>query len=181
VATYAAFLRGINLGPRRRISGADLRKLFKDMGFREVATFRTSGNVVLDAGRESAAKLAGRIEKGLAESLGFEVTIFLRTATQIRAISDYQPFDRRLVEASKGKLQVVLLFGKPKAQARKDVLALATEDDRLAFGDRELYWLPSGGTRDSALSFKLIEGLLGSTTMRTKGTMDELAAKYFAG
>lgn len=51
----------------------------------------------------------------------------------------------------------------------------------LMFGDRELYWLPSGGIRDSALNPKSIESLLGSTTMRTKGTIDELAAKYFAG
>jgi uncharacterized protein (DUF1697 family) len=180
VAKYAAFLRGINLGPRRRISGADLRTLIEGMGLREVATFRTSGNVVLDADRESEAKLSGRIEKGLAESLGFEVTIFLRPAAEIRTIAGHQPFNRRLVGASEGKLQVVLLSGKPTTRARKDVMALATEEDRLAFGDRELYWLPSGGTRASALDLKLIERLLGSTTMRTKGTMDEIAAKYFA-
>ena len=37
------------------------------------------------------------------------------------------------------------------------------------------------GIRDSALNSRSIESLLGSTTMRTKGTIDELAAKYFAG
>ena len=60
-------------------------------------------------------------------------------------------------------------------------LAVATDTDRLAFGERELYWLPSGGTRDSGLNFKAIEKLLGSTTMRTKGTVEQMAAKYLAG
>jgi uncharacterized protein (DUF1697 family) len=177
---HAAFLRGVNLGPRRRVSSADLRSLFDRMGFRDVATFRTSGNVVFGAGRKSRAKLTDRIETGLAESLGFDVTVFLRTAGEIQAIAGHMPFDRGSVEASRGKLQVILLAGRPASAVRREVLALATDEDMLTFGDRELYWLPSGGTRDSALSSKSIEGLLGSMTMRTKGTIDELAAKYFA-
>jgi hypothetical protein len=59
------------------------------------------------------------------------------------------------------------------------VLAAASDEDRLAFGTRELYWLPSGGIRDSALNFKAIEQRLGPTTTRTKGTLDELARKFF--
>jgi hypothetical protein len=59
------------------------------------------------------------------------------------------------------------------------VLALATDQDLLAFGKRELYWLPSGGTADSALDRKAIDALLGPTTMRTKATVEQLAAKFF--
>jgi uncharacterized protein (DUF1697 family) len=145
-----------------------------------VATFRTSGNVVFGTGRESTARLTGRIEAALEKSLGFEVTVFLRSVAEMRAMAGHRPFDPKLVQASGGKLQVVLLPGKPGARARKEVLALATPEDRLAFGDRELYWLPSGGMRDSDLNLKAIERELGPTTMRTKGTIDELAAKWFA-
>ena len=60
------------------------------------------------------------------------------------------------------------------------MLSFATDEDRLALGARELYWLPNGGIRDSALNFRSLEKLLGSTTTRTKGTIDQLAAKYFA-
>jgi uncharacterized protein (DUF1697 family) len=177
---YAAFLRGVNLGPRRRVGSAALRALFEGMGFRDVDTFRASGNVVFGGGRGSSTRLAPRIERGLAESLGFEVAVFLRTAAEIRTIAAGEPFDRELVEASEGKLQVVLLPSRPSATARKEVLALATGADRLAFGARELYWLPSGGIRDSALNLRAIEQRLGATTMRTKGTIDELARKWFA-
>jgi uncharacterized protein (DUF1697 family) len=179
VSKYAAFLRGINLGRRRRVSGAELRSLFERLGFRDVGSFRTSGNVVFDADRESRSELTTRIEDGLARSLGYPVTIFLRTAGEVRAIAGHQPFAPKLVDASKGKLQVALLASGPSAGTRKEVLALATDEDRLAFGDRELYWLPSGGTMDSTLDFGAIERLLGATTMRTKGTLDQLAAKYF--
>jgi uncharacterized protein (DUF1697 family) len=177
MSPYAAFLRAVNLGPTRKISGADLCSLFENLGFQDVRTFRTSGNVVFEATREPPA---GRIEEALAVAVGAEVPIFLRTASEILALADHEPFPRKLVDASNGKLQVVLLSKKPTAKVRKEVLALATDEDRLAFGDRELYWLPSGGTRDAALKVRAIEKLLGLATMRTKGTIDELTRKYFA-
>ena len=177
---HAAFLRAINLGRSRRVTSAELRSQFEGLGFREVDTFRTSGNVVFEADREPVAKMAKRIEAGLAASLGYEVGIFLRTASEIRALAEQEPFPRPLVEASKGKLQVMLLSAMPSAPVQKEVLALATDEDRLSFGDRELYWLPSGGTQTSALDQRAIGELLGSTTMRTKGTIEQLAAKYLA-
>ena len=142
MSRYAAFLRGINLGPRRRIGADQLRSLFEQMGFQEVATFRSSGNVVFDADREAAGKLTEGIEAALAEALGYEVAVFLRTDAEIRALAEHRPFERALVEASAGKLQVALLPGKPSAKTRKEALALATDEDRLAFGDRELHGLP---------------------------------------
>jgi uncharacterized protein (DUF1697 family) len=178
---YAAFIRGINLGRRRRVSSTELRSGFEALGFQGVSTFRTSGNVVFECGREAAAKITRRIETALADSLGYDVAVFLRTAGQIRQIAGHEPFAATLVDASKGKLQVMLLSAKPAARARDEVLAWGTEEDRLTFGDRELYWLPSGGTRESTFDVKAVEQLLGPITMRTKGTIEQLAAKYFAG
>ena len=175
---HAAFLRGINLGRNRKISGAELRSLFEEVGFTDVHTFRTSGNVVFATPRKPVAT---RIEKALAESKGFEVTVFLRSAGEVRAIAAHQPFDRKPVKASNGKLQVALLPAKPAARARKEVLAMATGQDRLAFDDRELYWLPTWLMRDSGLNLKAVEKVLGPWTMRTKGTIELMAAKYFAG
>jgi uncharacterized protein (DUF1697 family) len=176
MSRYAAFLRAVNLGPTRKISSTDLRSLFEKLGFQDVGTFRTSGNVLFKADR---VPVAGRIEKALAVALGGDVPIFLRTEKEIRALAAHEPFPPKLVDASQGKLQVILLSEKPAAKARKEVLSVATDEDRLAFGDRELYWLPSGGIRDSPLNFRSLEKLLGSTTTRTKGTIDQLAAKYF--
>jgi uncharacterized protein (DUF1697 family) len=180
VPRYAVFLRGVNLGRRRQASGADLRSLFEGLGFEDVAAFRTSGNVVLSAGREPAAALAARIEKGVVAGLGFETAIFVRSARQMRELAGQRPFKAAQVERSKGKLQVILLAAKPGAQAKRRALGLASDDDLLAFGERELFWLPSGGTRDSGLDLKAAEGLLGPTTMRTMGTIEQMTAKFFA-
>jgi uncharacterized protein (DUF1697 family) len=177
---YAAFLRGINIS-KRRVTSEELRASLEELGFTDVAAFRASGNLIFSAeGRERADKLAARIEAGLGRSLGYEVPVFLRTAAEVKAIAGHDPFPAEVVEASDGKLQVSLLSAKPTAQARKKVLALATDQDKLAIRQRELFWLPSGGTLKSELDLKAIAAELGSTTMRTKGTIDQIAAKFFA-
>ena len=181
MSEYAAFLRGINVGGHR-ISSGELCARFIQLGFGEVSAFRASGNVVFAAtSPERLAGMTARIEAGLAASLGYEVPVFLRTATEVRAIAAHQPFPKPLIAASQGKLQVAMLCERPTGRVRKEVLALATDEDRLAFSDRELHWLPSGGILDSALDFKVIGKLLGPMTTRTKGTVEQLAAKYFAG
>jgi hypothetical protein len=75
----------------------------------------------------------------------------------------------------------MLLHTAPSTKTRRDVLALATNDDRLAFGERELYWLPIGNMSTSELDLAPIGKTLGLTTTRAQRTMVRLAAKFLAG
>jgi uncharacterized protein (DUF1697 family) len=176
--SHVAFLRGMNLGGRR-IKNEELRAEFEVLGFADVACFRASGNVVFGA-RGDEAKLTERIETRLGKALGYEVPVFLRSAAELGALAAHEPFDAARVKASEGKLQVALLPRKPEAKARKQALAEATDEDRLAIEGRELYWLPSGRMSDSELDLKLLETALGPWTMRTMGTIEQIVAKYFA-
>jgi uncharacterized protein (DUF1697 family) len=175
---YVAFLRGMNLGGRR-IKNEDLRRHFEEMGFEEVVTFRASGNVIfVTPKREAEGKLAKRVEDELGGRLGYEVPVFLRSVGEVTAIAAQEPFDAKAVAKSKGKLQVSLLARKPSAAAKKKALALATDDDLLAIEGRELYWLPSGGISESDLDLKALDATLGAGTIRTMGTIEQIAAKY---
>jgi uncharacterized protein (DUF1697 family) len=175
---YVAFLRGMNLGGRR-IKNTELREEFEALGFSDVACFRASGNVVFAAKSESETKLRTRIEAGLGEALGYAVPVFLRGAAELSALAVREPFDVAAVQASKGKLQVALLPKKPAAKARKEALAEAGDEDRLAIEERQLYWLPSGGISESDLDLKTIEAAVGPWTMRTMGTIEQIVAKHF--
>ncbi len=168
---YAAFLRGINV-TGTRISKDDLCAPFSALGFEEVTTFRASGNVIFDAPRASATKLAGQIEKRLAADLGFTKAVtFIRTAAEMRKLAESDPLPGR----EDGKVHVMFLLKK----APKGVLDLATESDQLALGPRELFWRPEGRMTDSDLDLKAIEKQIGPTTMRTKGTVDQIAERFF--
>jgi uncharacterized protein (DUF1697 family) len=177
MARYAAFLRGMNVSGRR-ITNRDLADAVAGLGFENVETFRASGNVIFD-GRGRSAAIASRLEAGLGDALGYEVPVFLRGATEIRAIAGHEPFTAAALVASSGKLQVALLLEKPAAKAGREALALATDADRLAIEGRELFWLPSGGMAESELDLNAIGAALGLMTMRTMGTIEQVAAKYF--
>jgi uncharacterized protein (DUF1697 family) len=179
VSLYAAFLRGMNVGGHR-LTNVELCEHFTAMGFRDVASFRASGNVIFAGEEQPDETVAKRIEEGLEKALGYAVPTFIRAAAEVRAIAAAEPFERKHVEASSGKLQVALLGAKPSAANRKAVLALESDADRLAFGERELFWLPIGGMSDSELDLKEIERRLGAMTVRTKGTMEQIASKHFA-
>lgn len=176
--THAAFLRGMNLG-NRRITNDELCGHFEALGFGDVTAFLASGNVVFAAGDADPERLARRIEEGLRAALDYPVPTFLRTADEVRAMADHEPFPAGTVESSDGKLQVALLATAPSPADRDAALAHATDDDRLALAERELYWLPAGPMSQSELDLRAIEKRLGAMTMRTARTIERLAAKFF--
>lgn len=176
---YVAFLRGMNLG-RRRIKNPELCAAFEDMGFENVSAFLASGNVVFDADRADPNAVATAIETGLRSSLGWEVPTFLRTADEVRSIAECSPF-ADVVEERAGKLQVAMLGDEVDETARASVRELSNDEDLLQFAERELYWWPKGNFLDSQLDIKAIEALMGPFTIRTKNTMERLAAKFLMG
>ena len=74
-----------------------------------------------------------------------------------------------------------MLAESPTVGVRKAVLAMADDRDLLAFGERELFWLPSGGILDTTLDLAAIERALGPSTRRTKGTIEQMTAKHLGG
>lgn len=178
---YVAFLRGVNLGAKRKASSQDLRRAFESAGFEDVATFRNSGNVIFDSPGGGEAEIVARGEAALDEALGFEVRVVLRSAREVKAIAAHEPFEPDVVAATEGRLQVVLIAEKPSAAAKRKTLALARDRDRLSVRGRELYWLPTAGTQGSGLDQQALGSLLGLLTVRTMGTIEQIAAKFLSG
>ena len=177
VPRHVAFLRAINIGGRRA-SSKQLIAALDGAGFGNVTAFRASGNLIFDADRSGASALEKRVDEALTAALAFEVRSFLRTGAQVRAIAALEPFAPEVLAASKGKLQVALLAKPLPKRMRDEVLALATDADPLAVSGRELYWLPSGPTMQTDLDLRLLDTLVGENTRRTKGMMQEIAAKF---
>ena len=173
---YVAFLRGMNLG-RRRIKNPELCAAFKDIGFKNVAAYLASGNVVFDADDTDTDAVAASIETGLRDSLGYEVPTFLRMSEEVRVIATSRPFASVTSERA-GKMQVAMLSDEIGEAARAAVLELSNDGDLLELSGRELYWWPKGNFLDSQLDLKAIESILGPFTIRTKNTMERLASKF---
>jgi uncharacterized protein (DUF1697 family) len=97
---YIAFLRAVNVGGRKAPM-ATVRALFAGLGLADVRSYIASGNVffrppgVADGAVDRPA-LTSAIEARLAEGLGFEVPVMVRTASELEAALALAaaPFDR---------------------------------------------------------------------------------------
>ena len=175
MATYAAFLRGINVGGHKARK-EHLVAAFEECGLEDVSTFRASGNVIFEAPARPKPDTR-RMEAALQAELGYAVPVFLRSASQLEKVAAAKPFSAKHLKASKGKLQVAFLPKKPATGKAKEALAMALESDPLALVGTELYWLPASGTQETDLNLKSLEKLVGPWTMRTMGTVEQIAVK----
>ena len=106
--SYAAFLRGINVGGRRKIKMADLRASFTALGFVNVKTVLASGNVRFDAPRADEAEARLAIEQGLLQDFGHSIGVIVRPLTELQALLDTNPF-KAVATTAQTKLYVTFL------------------------------------------------------------------------
>lgn len=91
MAVYVSLLRGISpLDPRMR--NEHLRAVHEQLGFTDVRTVITTGNVVFATARRPVDALASKIERAIEQQLGFTSATFVRTAAQIRELVNRDPF-----------------------------------------------------------------------------------------
>jgi uncharacterized protein (DUF1697 family) len=128
---YAAFLRGVNVGGQKPLRMADLRAAFERMGFGNVRTVLTSGNVVFDITQQAAeeedfADLGARIESDLGRVLGFPITVALRRVADLQRLVASDPF--RSVAITPDTRLYVTFLSRP-VMARAGVISERQEAD----------------------------------------------------
>lgn len=178
MGTYIALLRGINVGKAKRISMTDLRALVADVvGIEasDVATVLMSGNVVFrTSGRPSAQKLEGEI----AERLGMDVRVFVRTRAEVQKAVDDNPFG---TDAGKepSRLLVAFLEAKADRKALQTIVDADWSPEKFAIsrGGTVLYlWQPNGIT-GSKLGDAVLKAKGPTQTARNLATLQKILAK----
>jgi uncharacterized protein (DUF1697 family) len=89
---YVALLRGIMPGnPNMR--NEKLRTVFETLGFTNVKTVISSGNVLFETNKKDVEALEGTIEKTLFKQLGFHSSTIVRSRPELQKLVDQQPFE----------------------------------------------------------------------------------------
>lgn len=178
---YIALLRGINIGPHKRMKMEKLRACCESLGFKEVKTYIQSGNVVCRAGKLSSEAVAKKIEAQIEKDFGFSADVIARTGEEMKQILNGNPLLKEPgVDAS--KLHVVFLSVAPSAQAIKKLEAIVTAPDEIRHKGEEIYFYFPNGVSGSSIWKHNLDRVLGvSGTMRnwrTINTLYEMAEKY---
>lgn len=172
---HYAFLRAINTG-NRRVTNDRLLVPFFEMGFSDVAAYQAAGNVTFRA--ETGSISEADIEVALAQTYGFDVPTFVRSASEMEAIVEAELFPPEAIAASAGKVQVSLLRDAPSSEQVSAFEALVPAEDQVRVVGREWYWLPVAGISTSAMPVGQIERVFGEKTMRTLGTLQRMVSRF---
>ncbi len=176
MTTRVAFLRAVNLG-KRTVKMPRLVELFEDAGFANVWTHINSGNVVFDA-TGPRASLEKAIERRLEKEFGFEITTFVRSATELQRTVNVNPFPL----ASGDTYFVTFLKAAPNATTRRRLEQLSNNFDTLIVRGRDVHWKMRGRSTDSRLKKKDWAAVVGenNSTSRNMSMLRKLAARSTA-
>jgi uncharacterized protein (DUF1697 family) len=169
MTTYAAFLRGINVGGAKKVPMADLRALAQDLGFSGVATYINSGNLIF-----ASPKKPTTLEKELAaatkERFGFGVDVCVRSRAQLERILRANPFP----DGDPSKVTIAFLASAAPAGTVDKLAAVAAEHEPFVVAGTEVYVHYGQGLGKSELAERFGKLVGVSTTVRNVRTVEKV-------
>jgi len=111
---YVALLRGISPS-NQNMRNENLRRVFEDLGFGNVQTVISSGNVLFESQSRDVKVLEAMIEKTLSEQLDFTSTTIISSKEELQLLFDKDPF-KDIMDSPQSKLNVTFLKNKPNTQ-----------------------------------------------------------------
>ena len=172
---YVAFLRGINVGGHV-VKKGKLQEIFVSQGFQNVSTYKQSGNVIFEASSGSVGDIKKKIEIELQQTLGYNVSVFIRTIAQLKEIVDSKTFKKDKEDTS---FLVTFLDDAP-AKFPIDLPTTIPKSTAQVIFNRatEVFSVTHGGG-EGALPNPFIESKLKTkTTTRNVNIVREIAEKY---
>jgi uncharacterized protein (DUF1697 family) len=174
MARYVAFLRAVNVG-RRTVVMARARQVLEELSLEQVSSFVNSGNLLFTASGSSTAHESS-IRAALEDAFGFEITTFVRTATQVRSLVSAKPFGA----IAAGHTHFALLPLNPLSAAEKKAAqAMSNDHDEVVALGRDLHCLIRSKSTETTLGPKAWKAALpeNPTTARNVTMLTRLVEK----
>ncbi len=174
MAARVVLLRGINVGPNKRIAMPALREALADAGFEDVRTYVQSGNVVLSS-TTSAKQLTAQCAELIRDTFGFDVDVVVRTRDELAEVVKRNPLSD--VAENPKRYQVSFLSDEPRAEVVRKLKELKAPTEEFAAIGKEFYaWHPEGVARSKLWNALAGQGLGVTATSRNWTTVTTLLA-----
>jgi len=144
MTTYISILRGINVSGQKLIKMDVLRKLYENLGFRNVTTYVQSGNVIFKGDDFEPTDLEQKISRQIKKDFGFEVPIFVLTIDKLKQIIYNNPF---LNDPNKEHsfMHVTFLSSNAGYYEKETFESKKQDEEQISFSENAIYlYCPNG-------------------------------------
>jgi uncharacterized protein (DUF1697 family) len=158
MSVWIALLRGINVGGNNVLPMRELAELIEMAGCSGVKTYVQSGNAVFRSSKTTAAQLAKRIARGVAERRNFDPSVLVLSIREMEQAVAANPFPE--AESDPRSLHVFFLAEPPKRPNIAPLTAIKAESEAFSLKDKAFYLHAPDGIGRSKLAQRA-ERLLG--------------------
>jgi uncharacterized protein (DUF1697 family) len=180
MSTHVAFLRAINLGPRRKFPKEAIKTAAESAGFTGVETYINTGNVRLETAMRSRAKIEGALEAAFLADRGFEVPTMVFSPAELCEIAE----DAEELAAEVGDVlaHYITLFKQPPAPEAIKAVHQAEYDAEIArVRGRAAHLMLSKSFNETKLATSKTFSALGVGTARNVTVIRAVASKWCGG
>lgn len=140
---YIVLLRGVNVGPAKRIAMADFKAIIESLGGREVKTLLNSGNAVFSGKTMPSEKWAASIQKAIRQTCGFDTNTLVITSAELDRIIDAHPIAAG--DAHHSRYVVAFVMDPKVLTVGRTIAKTVTAPERMAVTKHAVYfWCPDG-------------------------------------
>ncbi|MGW0331024.1 DUF1697 domain-containing protein [Streptomyces sp. NPDC003011] len=163
--TYAALLRGINVGGSKKVPMAELRVLLEGLGHHRVSTYLQSGQAAFASDHGDEESLAAELTRAIGGRFGFAVDVIVRDHAYLAAVAGSCPFPA--ADLQPRQLHVTY-FSAPVGEERfAEIDRAAHLPEEFRLGDRCLYLYAPDGLGRSKLAERLAKPRLNKGVIAT--------------
>jgi uncharacterized protein (DUF1697 family) len=174
VTTHVALLYSIVLTPRKRVVMADLRAMAESLGFGNVRTLVSSGNMVFETRAGDISRIEARLEAAFEKTFGRFVPIIVRTAEAWRRLASANPFPAESA-VTPDQVAVRAMRTPVAAETVESLRQVATADEKVEIVDGDPWIFFSRERPNSRLLAAINHKRLGVGTARNWNTVRGLA------
>jgi uncharacterized protein (DUF1697 family) len=168
-------LRAVNVGGTGRIAMAELKALAEEIGLADPKTLLQSGNLVFEAGGKKVAAVETLLEREIAKRLSVNTEVMVRTARELRATLERNPFPK-VAQSDPSRLHIHFLKTPATAAAVTSLGRAIKGNEAVGGSGREIFIHFPDGAGNSKLTNAVIERHLGTHgTSRNWNTVTKLA------
>lgn len=175
--TYIALLRGINVSSHHKIKMTELKQLFLDLGYHNVATYIQSGNVIFKSNIKESILIEDTVISAISKHFGHKIEVLILTKNDLMAIFNSNPFLAKDPTTDISKLYVTILNKMPDLDGIPTIeILVANSDDEFQLIENAIYLYCPNGYGKTKLNNNLFEKKLKiAATTRNWNTIVKLA------